>query len=164
MKNSHQISEISASKEILKKIKNLKCDTVYSYRVFGEPNDSVRVYLSRLADKGTILKVGRGLFYKPSNRVAIKRSAKEISLNKKLFTNDLFWNVKDGFMIKTDTLIKNYLKTYTQDDLMGLYSLFGYTRIIEESLKFYRSRQNPEYQKIRAILTQFEQWRMSDDS
>lgn len=85
---------------------------------------------------------------------------KETSLNKKLFSNDLFWNVRDGFKVKTDTLLKAYLQNYTQDDLMGLYSLFGYSRLIEESLKFYGNRRDPNYQKIREILMQFEKWRM----
>lgn len=163
MNNNKKTSNISGSKDILKKIKNLKVDTIYSYRIFGEPNDKLRVYLSRLADKGVIVKVERGRFYKPTNMVAVKRSAKEITLNKKLFTNDLFWNVRDGFKIKTETLIKSYLKNYTQDDLMGLYSLFGYTRLIEESLKFYKNRRNPDYQKIRDVLTKFEKWRMEND-
>ena len=81
--------------------------------------------------------------------VAVKRAAKEITLNKKLFSNDLFWNVKDGFKIKIDTLLKAYLTDYTQDDLMGLYSLFGYRRLIEESLKLYGSRRDDNYKKIR---------------
>ena len=42
-----------------------------------------------------------------------------------------------GFMIQTDTLIHSYLRNYTEDHLMGLYSLFGYTRLVEESLKLY---------------------------
>ncbi len=92
--------------------------------------------------------------------VAIKRSSKELILNKKLFTNDLFWNVKDGFKIRTDTLLKNYLQNYSQDDLMGLYSLFGYTRLMEESLKLYKNRRDSNYQKIREMLMQFEKWRM----
>lgn len=147
-------------KEILKKTKSLKSDTIYPYQVFGTPSDKLRVYISRLADRGVIVKVGRGRFYKPKNMVAIKRSMKETSLNKKLFSNDLFWNVRDGFKVKTDTLLKAYLQNYTQDDLMGLYSLFGYSRLIEESLKFYGNRRDPNYQKIREILMQFEKWRM----
>ncbi len=113
-----------------------------------------------MADRGIIVKVGRGYFYKPTGMVAVKRSAKEVILNKKLFTNDLFWNVRDGFKIKTDTLLKNYLQNYSQDDLMGLYSLFGYTRLMEESLRLYKNRRNPDYQKIREMLMQFEKWRM----
>lgn len=147
-------------KEILKKTKSLKIDTIYPYQVFGTSSDKLRVYISRLADRGVIVKVGRGRFYKPKNMVAIKRSMKEISLNKKLFNNDLFWNVRDGFKVKTDTLLKGYLQNYTQDDLMGLYSLFGYTRLIEESLKFYGNRRDPNYQKIREMLMQFEKWRI----
>ena len=146
--------------KILKKTKRLKKDTVYSYRVFGKSNDKLRVYISRLADRGIIVKVGHGRFYKPSNMVAVKRSTKELVLNKKLFTNDLFWNVKDGFKIKTDTLLKNYLQNYSQDDLLGLYSLFGYTRLMEESLKLYKNRKDSDYQKIREMLMQFEKWRL----
>ena len=161
MENINNISQSSDFQEILKKTKKLKKDTIYSYRVFGNPSDKLRVYISRLADRGVIVKVGRGQFYKPNNMVAVKRSSRELALNKKLFTNDLFWNVKDGFRIKTDTLLKGYLQNYSQDDLMGLYSLFGYTRLLEESLRLYKNRRDPDYQKIREILMQLERWRIN---
>ena len=160
MKNIKNTSCSLDFKQILKKTKSLKTDTVYPYKVFGAPSDKLRVYISRLADRGTIIKVDRGRFYKPKNMVAVKRSMKEISLNKNLFSNDLFWNVRDGFKIKTDTLLKGYLQNYSQDDLMGLYSLFGYTRLMEESLKLYGDRKDPNYRKIREMLMQFEKWRM----
>lgn len=161
MENINNISQLSDFQEILKKTKKLKKDTIYSYRVFGNPSDKLRVYISRLADRGVIVKVGRGQFYKPNNMVAVKRSSRELVLNKKLFTNDLFWNVKDGFRIRTDTLLKGYLQNYSQDDLMGLYSLFGYTRLLEESLRLYKNRRDPDYQKIREILMQLERWRIN---
>ena len=161
MKNIANHTVLSSFKKILKKTKSLKSDTIYSYKAFGVPSDKLRVYLSRLADRGMIVKTKRGHFYKPKQMVPVKRAMKEVTLNKKLFTNDLFWNVKDGFKIKTDTLLKAYLQDYTQDDLMGLYTLFGYSRVIEESLKLYGSRQDPHYKKIREILTQFEHWRMN---
>ncbi len=161
MENINNISQLSDFQGILKKTKKLKKDTIYSYRVFGNPSDKLRVYISRLADRGVIVKVGRGQFYKPNNMVAVKRSSRELVLNKKLFTNDLFWNVKDGFRIRTDTLLKGYLQNYSQDDLMGLYSLFGYTRLLEESLRLYKNRRDPDYQKIREILMQLERWRIN---
>ncbi len=148
--------------KILKKVKKLKTDTIYSYKVFDTQSDKLRVYISRLADRGIIVKSGRGRFYKPIQRAYVKRSMREIPLNKKLFSNDLFWNVKDGFRIKVDTLLKAYLRNYTQDDLMGLYSLFGYTRLVEESLKLYKDRRDKNYQKIRETLMQFERWRMQE--
>ncbi|GEM_PF-2499764 len=160
MKNISITSVSTDLNKILKKNKSLKKDTIYTYQIFGDPSDKLRVYISRLADRGAIIKIGRGRFYKPTNMVAVKRSSKELILNKKLFTNDLFWNVKDGFKIKTETLLKNYLQNYSQDDLMGLYSLFGYTRLIEESLKLYKNRRNSDYQKIREMLIRFEKWRM----
>jgi hypothetical protein len=160
MKNYDRVSELSGFDRILKKIKKLKSDTIYPRSLLGGSSDKLRVYISRLADRGVIVKVDRGYFYKPTRRVAVKRSQREITLNKKLFTNDLFWNVRDGFQVKTDTLIKSYLQNYTQNDLMGLYSLFGYTRLVEESLKLYGNRNDVDYQKIREILLQFEEWRM----
>jgi len=161
MKNICNASVSMDFKQILKKNKSLKKDTIYPYQILGKPSDKLRVYISRLADRGIIVKVGHRRFYKPTNMVAVKRSSKELILNKKLFTNDLFWNVKDGFKIKTDTLLKNYLQNYSQDDLMGLYSLFGYTRLMEESLKLYKNRRDSDYQKIREMLIQFEKWRMN---
>ena len=160
MQNINNISLSLNFKIILDKTKSLKSDTIYTYRVFGATSDKLRVYISRLADRGAIVKAGRGKFYKPKQMVFVKRSMKEAPLNKKLFSNDLFWNVRDGFNIKTDTLIRGYLQNYTQDDLMGLYSLFGYTRLIEESLKLYGNRRDLNYQRIREMLIQFEKWRV----
>ena len=160
MKNANNTLVSLDFERILKKTKSLKSDTIYPYQVFGASSDKLRVYISRLADRGVIIKTERGRFYKPKQMVAVKRSMKEVTLNKKLFSNDLFWNVRDGFKIQTDTLLKGYLQNYTQDDLMGLYSLFGYSRLIEESLKLYGDRRDPNYQKIREILMQFEIWRM----
>ena len=159
MNNIKHDTTTASFEEILKKTKSLKVDIDYTFSVYGKPSDALRVYLSRLADRGIIVKTARGHFYKPSKLVAVKRSQKETKLNKSLFTNDLFWNVKDGFNIKTDVLIREYLKNYSQDDLMGLYSLFGYTRLIEESLALYKNRRNSDYQNIRKMLMQFEQWR-----
>lgn len=160
MKNTQDTLFISDFESILKKIKSLKSDTIYSYKALGASSDKLRVYISRLADRGIIVKTARGKFYKPTQMVYIKRSMQELHLNKKLFSNDLFWNVRDGFKIKVDTLLKGYLQNYTQDDLMGLYSLFGYTRLLAECLKLYGNRRNPHYQKIREMLMQFEKWRM----
>jgi hypothetical protein len=157
-------TDITTFEQILKKTKKLKTDTNYTYRIFGKPNDKLRVYMSRLADSGVIVKTRNGRFYKPKNMVAIKKAQTIVPLNKKLFSNDLFWNVKDGFKINVDTLIRSYLKEYTQDDLMGLYSMFGYTRLVQEALKIYRSRRDLNYQQIRKILMQFESWRISHDS
>jgi hypothetical protein len=39
--------------------------------------------------------------------------------------------------------------------------LFGYTRLMEESLNLYKNRRDPDYQKIREMLIQFEKWRMN---
>jgi len=161
MKNTNNGSLSLCFEQILKKTKSLKSDTVYPYQVFGATGDKIRVYISRLADRGVIVKTGRGKFYKPKQMVSVKRSMKEVPLNKKLFSNDLFWNVRDGFNIKTDTLLKGYLQNYTQDDLMGLYSLFGYTRLLEESLKLYGNHRDANYQNIREMLMQFEKWRMN---
>ena len=145
--------------EILKRIKKLKTDTLYSYGAIGGGDDRTRVYVSRLADRGVVVKVGRGRFYKPSRKFPVKRAAKRIPLDKSLFANDLFWSVRDGFEIEISTLIESYLKRYTEEDLMGLYALFGYTRLMEEALKLYKSRSNPDYRKIREILLRFEKAR-----
>lgn len=162
MKNANQSTCVSDASNILNKIKKLKIDTVYPIAQIAKNNDSTRVYLSRLADKGEILKVKRGYFYKPTNKTLYKESNRTIPLDKSLFVNDLFWSVKDGFEINTADLIKAYLINYTEADLMGLYTLFGYKRLVRDSLKIYKKRANEEYQKIRKILEQFEQWRLYD--
>jgi hypothetical protein len=162
MNNIYKTSNLSASEEILNKIKKLKVDKLYSYSSLGKPDDKKRVYLSRLADKGTIVKAGRGKFYKPTNKTLFKQSDKIIPLNKSLFVNDLFWSVSDGFKINADELIKAYLVDYSEEDLMGLYSLFGYKRLLNESLKLYKKRTDKKYQKIREILMRFEKWRLND--
>jgi len=151
---------LSDFSKILKKTKKLKTDTVYPFSILGKPSDKLRVYISRMADRGIIVKAGRGYFYKPNNKTVLRRSDDEMRLDKSLFVNDMFWNVKDGFKIKTEHLIKTYLLNYSHDDLMALYSLFGYSRLIEVSLEIYKDRKNPHYQKIRQMLMQFEKWRL----
>ena len=75
--------------EILKKIKKLKTDTLYTYRAIGGSDDRTRVYVSRLADRGVIVKAGRGCFYKPSRKFPVKPSAKRIPLDKSLFAKTI---------------------------------------------------------------------------
>ncbi len=162
MKNTQKSTESSASKEILNKIKKLKIDTLYPVGQIAKSSDQGRVYLSRLADRGEIIKVKRGFFYKPTNKTLYRASNRIVKLDKSLFVNDLFWSVKDGFAINADDLIKAYLLQYTEEDLMGLYTLFGYKRLLGESLKIYKKRTDGEYKKIRAILERFEEWRLHD--
>lgn len=162
MKNIHQSTNSSDIDNILNKIKKLKVDTIYPVAQIARKNDSSRVYLSRLADRGEILKIKRGFFYKPTNKTLYKESNHTIPLDKSLFVNDLFWSVKDGFEINASDLIRAYLIDYTEEDLMGLYTLFGYKRLVRESLKIYKKRDNEAYQKIRTILERYEAWRLHD--
>lgn len=162
MKHIDKSTKISDLTDILNKIKKLKTDTVYPIAQIAKNNDKSRVYLSRLADKGEIVKVKRGLFYKPTNKTLYKESNRTISLDKSLFVNDLFWSVKDRFEINAADLIKAYLIDYTEEDLMGLYTLFGYKRLVRDSLKIYKKRDNEAYKKIRNILERFEEWRLHD--
>lgn len=162
MTNTNKSTNISDTVDILNKIKKLKTDTVYPIAQIAKNNDKSRVYLSRLADKGEIVKVKRGLFYKPTNKTLYKESNRTISLDKSLFVNDLFWSVKDRFEINAADLIKAYLIDYTEEDLMGLYTLFGYKRLVRDSLKIYKKRDNEAYKKIRNILERFEEWRLHD--
>ncbi len=50
MKTINKSTAVSASKEILNKIKKLKIDTVYQIVQIAGNSDKNRVYLSRLAD------------------------------------------------------------------------------------------------------------------
>lgn len=161
MKNISNSTTISDFELILNKIKKLKVDTIYPFECLGKDRDKLRVYLSRLADRGVIIKSGRGYFYKPNNQTIVKRSQKDITLNKSLFGNDMFWSVNDGFKVQTDKLISAYLGNYTLDDIMGLYVLFGYSRLIEESLRLY-GRNSIHYKNIRAMLEACEKWRLND--
>jgi len=163
MRIDTKATKLSGFELILKKVKKLKTDTIYTYGVFRDLRvnpDKLRTYISRMADRGVIIKTSRGHFYKPRNLTPVKRATREVKLNKKLFGNDLFWNVKDGFPLQTETLLHAYLTRYTRDDLMGLYLLFGYTRLVEESLKLYKKRTDSHYQKIRRVLMEFEKLRM----
>ncbi len=152
----------SAIDKILKKIKKLEVDKIYSVVQITNNIDANRVYISRLADSGYIVKSSRGYFYKPLNRILYKKADKTIPLNKKLFSNDLFWSVRDGFHIESSALIEAYLLDWCEDDLMALYSLFGYKRIIKDTLKLYKNRTDPNYKRIREILERFEKWRLDD--
>jgi hypothetical protein len=162
MNNIDISSEISDIASILNKIKKLKVDTVYPIVQISQNNDKARVYLSRLADKGEIVKVKRGFFYKPTNKTLYKESNRTVTLDKSIFANDLFWSVKNGFDINAADLITAYLTDYTEEDLMGLYALFGYKRLIKESLKIYKKRGDERYKKIRTLLERFEEWRLHD--
>ena len=162
MKNIVKSAEISDVSTILRKIKKLKVDTPYSVAQFAQNDDKARVYLSRLADRGEIVKPQRGVFYKPTDKTLYKRSERTVKLDKSLFANDLFWSVKNGFLINADELIKAYLLEYSEEDLMGLYALFGYKRLVREALKIYKTRKSEEYRKIRALLERFEEWRLHD--
>lgn len=147
---------------IVKKIKKLKTDIEYPISNISNNIDSNRVYISRLADLGVIIKVKRGFFYKPSNKTIYKKSNKTIPINKTIFINDLFWSVRDGYEIQSDTLIRKYLEQWSEEDLMALYKMFGYSRIVAESLKLYKKRTNEEYKNIRKILEKFDKWRLDD--
>jgi hypothetical protein len=162
MKNVNKSTFISTRNELLKKIKKLEIDKIYPTSMMGSSNDKTRVYLSRLADSGCIIKTRRGYFYKPSNKTIYKRSDKIIPLNKSIFSNDLFWSVNDGFKIEADTLIDAYLKNWSEKDLMALYSLFGYSRLIERALKIYKKRSDENYKSIRSLLERFDRWRADD--
>jgi len=162
MKNTLNSTVCSLSEQILKKIKKLKVDTIYSTASLGSADDKVRVYISRLADRGVIVKCGRGKFYKPTSKTIYKKSNKYITLNKSIFTNDLFWSVSDGFKVESDGLIKAYLIDWNEDDLMALYSLFGYERLLSMSLKLYKVRINDNYKRIRKVLQRLEEWRLDD--
>lgn len=162
MKNIDKSTRILSATTILSKIKKLKVDTPYQIAQIAKNDDKARVYLSRLADRGEIVKLKRGVFYKPTNKTLYKKSDHTVKLDKSLFANDLFWSVRDGFEINADTLIKAYLQEHNEADLMGLYALFGYKRPIQEALKIYKKRDNEEYKKIRAVLERFEKWRLYD--
>ncbi len=162
MNNTIERKILSAKEEILNKIKKLETDTIYSVAKITKNSDANRVYISRLADSGHIVKSSRGCFYKPSNNTPYKKSNITIPLNKNIFVNDLFWSVKSGFKVNANELIKAYLIDWLEDDLMALYSLFGYKRVMGDCLKIYKNRTNMNYKKIRKILERFEQWRMDD--
>lgn len=162
MKNIDKSTRILSATTILSKIKKLKVDTPYQIAQIAKNDDKARVYLSRLADRGEIVKPKRGVFYKPTNKTLYKNSDRTVKLDKSLFANDLFWSVRDGFEINANTLIKAYLQEHNEADLMGLYALFGYKRLVQEALKIYKKRDNEEYKKIRAVLERFEKWRLHD--
>jgi len=162
LKNNSTI--VSVSSEILKKIKNLFIDKEYSYSALGNMNSVSRTYVSRLSDRGEIVKLGNGKFYKPSSKVLVRKSTKLIKLDKSLFENDLFWSVSNGFEIKTDELIKAYLENWSERDLSGLYALFGYKRLLGDTYKMYKDRNNENYKNIKKILLKFENWRYNDAS
>lgn len=154
--------KISAIEELLIKIKKLQVDKIYLVSKITNNSDKNRVYLSRLADKGIVVKISKGYFYKPTSMTLYKKSDITIPLQKSIFVNDLFWSVGDGFKVNANELIKAYLLNPTEDDLMALYSLFGYKRLLHDCLKLYKVRTNSDYKKIRVILERFEKWRLDD--
>ena len=162
MKTADRTKETSALKIILNKIKKLKIDNEYSTSVISNKLSSDSINISRLADAGEIVKTKKGFFYKPTNKTIFKKANKVITLNKSIFINDLFWSVKDGFEINADDMIEKYLLQWSEEDLMALYGLFGYKRLLSASLKIYKKRTDENYKKIRKILERFDRWRLDD--
>lgn len=137
----------------LSKIKKLKTATVYTYASLGGVGDRGRVAISRLADRGIIVKAGRGRFFKPPKSV-YKNSEKTVRLDKSMFSYDLFWSVGDGAEVKVDTLIGKYIESPRFKDVAALYHLFGYRRVLTKALTQFGSRKDERYTRVREKLEQ----------
>jgi len=162
MINIKQSSQLSKQEQILKKLKKLKNDIEYSTSTISNKLSSDSINISRLADVGEIVKTRKGFFYKPTSKTIYKKSNKTSPLNKSIFINDLFWSVKDGFEVSSDDLIEKYLVEWNEEDLMALFGLFGYKRLLSATLKIYKKRTDENYKKIRTILERFDKWRLDD--
>ena len=159
--NSTQIENISLTDSILKKIKRLNTQKVYAYSVIGNIGPKERALMSRLADRGEIVKHSRGKFFKPGKSV-YKSSDRTVAINKSMFTNDLFWSVGNGAEVSVDTLIIRYIEVPRFKDISALYHLFGYKRVLATALKHYKSRNDERYMLVRKELEKCAQWSMHD--
>ncbi|MEN8147368.1 MAG: hypothetical protein ABFR02_07100 [Campylobacterota bacterium] len=159
--NKMQSENISSINDLLKKIKRLNRQKIYSYSVIGNIGPKERAYMSRLADRGEIVKHSRGKFFK-SGKSVYKSSDKSIAINKTMFTNDLFWSVGNGAEVKVDTLITRYIELPRFKDISALYHLFGYKRVLATALKHFKSRNNERYILVRKELEKCAQWSLND--
>lgn len=152
----------TASKRILNKIKKLECHKNYRITVLGEIGSRERTIISRLADRGVIVKSKRGHFFKPGRSI-YKRSEKEITLDKSMFDRDLLWSVGDGAKVNAETVLAKYLESSSFKDIVALHRLFGYSRVLEAALIKFGSRNDPQYRLVREYLERSEKWRMEND-
>jgi hypothetical protein len=150
------------SKRILEKIKKLECNKEYRITLLGEIGSRERTIISRLADKGVIVKSKRGHFFKPGRSI-YKRSEKEIALDKSMFDRDLFWSVGDGAKVNAETVLAKYLESSSFKDIVALHRMFGYSRVLEAALKKFGSRHDLQYRLVRSYLERAEKWRMEND-
>lgn len=151
---------VTMSGRILKKIKNLSIGKVYSYSDLGHIGDKERVVISRIADRGVIVKAGRGKFFKPGRSV-YKRSDKTVAIDKSMFTHDLFWSISDGAEVSTELMITKYVESPYFKDIAALCHLFSYTRVLESALKVYSGRTSAGYQRVRTDLETCARWSIS---
>ena len=159
--NNIQPENRSLTDGLLKKIKRLNTQKIYAYSVIGNVGPKERAYISRLADRGEIVKHSRGKFFKPGKSV-YKFSDKSIAINKAMFTNDLFWSVGNGAEVKVDTLITRYIEVPRFKDISALYHLFGYKRVLAIALKHFKSRNDERFMLVRKELEKCAQWSMND--
>lgn len=162
MENSYSNTVSMGSERILTKIKNLECHKEYRITVLGNIGNRERTIISRLADKGVIVKSKRGHFFKPGRSI-YKPSEKEITLDKSLFERDLFWSVGDGAKVNAETLLAKYLESSSFKDIVALHRLFGYRRVLATALKKFGSRNDPQYRLVREYLERSEKWSMEND-
>ncbi len=156
------IKKENISDFILKRINRLNLEKVYTYAVLGNIGPKERVLISRLADRGEIVKAGRGKFFKPSKSI-YKESDTVITIDKTMFTHDLFWSVGDGAKVNVVTLIIKYIESPQMKNIAALYHLFGYKRVLSTSLKHFKNRNSEQYTQVRNALEKCAKWRLDDN-
>ncbi len=160
---------INIAKHVSSKVQELQNDTLYDYAVFEDiPEEKRQVFrkaMSRLAEDGSIVKVGSKKFYKRGyrehkadiNHFKIKADpylrkllrAKAISatyLKAKLHKN-LFWSNPNG-MIPIENVISKIISEGSLSDLDFARFNFGDDRVIEVFLKYFNIEEKPMIRKL----------------
>lgn len=128
-----------AAKDIEKKVQGLKTDLIFTITDLGFPAswyDNVRIKLSRMEEKGVIVKVGKGRYYKPKQTMFGSLQPRQEDLVKDLL-------IKDGKII-------GYLTGYAIWNRMGLTTQIS--SIIEIGSNIHRNKTKRGTYTIRFVL------------
>ncbi len=161
--------QINISKYVSHIIMNLKKDKLYDYSVFKNiPEDkrvAFRKAISRIADKGVIVKVGSKKFYRrgyresfvsknplrikaqPFDRRDLRRKGISAQYLKSRLSANLFWSNPNG-MIPKERIIYKILDNQSLSDLDFARFNFGDEKVIEIFMENFDINEKPMMRDI----------------
>ena len=162
-------NKINISKLVSNKVRHLKKDKLYDYSVFKNIPEEKRVAfrkaISRLAEKGIIVKVGSKKFYKrgyreyfvsknplrikaqPFNKRDLRRRGISAKYLKSKLSANLFWSNPDG-VIPKENIIYKILDNQSLSDLDFARFNFGDEKVIEIFMENFNINDKPMIRNI----------------